>query len=611
MLVPGVEKVREGREEKTMKNRMVRIDKRYGLFLFLAPLLLVIALTLLALPLDNVTAQFEEKSWDFERFDVDIQLHEDASYTVRETQVANFQGSFSYLTRDIDTGTASFSEGRTYGRVRIKDIQVYDLEGQPYDDELWSTQNYDGGVTVKIEFQAQDEQLGWIIEYRVTGATIFAEDYDRLYWDAVSYYRNVPIKSSLVTAHLPPQTDMEQVRTAFYPDPDWPPENADYGRDGDVLWWSAENINPYTTITIDVAFPKGIVNKPWQYRGITGLIVVIFSAVFFIVTMVIMILLWWIRGRDVGGTDSTMVQYEPPEDIKPAMMGMLVNESPRLDDISATIVDLARRGKLSIFEQEAGGVLKRVEYGFQRLDEDESDLLPYEREIMEGLFEKGTRVTEDDLENEFYTHIGTILNQGVKKEVMKRGLFVKDPQKVRGGYYSKGALLAIVPSTIIWLLNIWLDMGYLNLLPIGFILSGITIMVVGRFMPRRSGKGSQAYEHALGFREYMATAESEEMKYMTPENFQKNLPYAMVMGVADKWGEKFADIYTTPPEWYHGSSTRFNTVYFASSLNDMNRSLNRTLASSPSSSGSGGGGGGGFGGGSSGGGFGGGGSSAG
>jgi uncharacterized membrane protein YgcG len=593
-----------------MRNQKTGFNRRHlRLFLF-APLILAFALLLLALPVEGTSAQFDEKSWDFERFDVDIQLHEDASFTVRETQVVNFQGSFSFLTRDIDTGTASFSEGRTYGRVRVKDIQVYDLDGQPYDGELWSTENYDGGVTVTINFEAQDEQRGWIIEYRMTGAIIFAEDYDRFYWNAVSEYREVPIKSSLVTAYLPPQTDMDQVETAFYTEYAYAAENTDYGRDGDMLWWYAENIAPYTTITIDVAFPKGIVEKPWQYRGITGLIVIIFSAVFFITTLVIMLLLWWIRGRDVGGTDSAMVQYEPPEGLRPAMMGMLVNELPRVDDISATIVDLARRGKLSIFEQEAGGVFQRVKYGFQRTDEDESDLLTYEREIMKGLFEKGNRVTEDDLRNEFYTHIGEILNQGVKQEVMKRGLFIKDPQKVREGYYWKGALLAIVPAAVIFSLNIWLDMGYLNLLAAGFIPSGITIAVIGRFMPRRSSKGSQVYEHALGFKEYMATAESEEMKYMTPENFQKNLPYAMVMGVADKWGEKFADIYTTPPEWYHGTHTGFNTVYFTSSLSNMNHSLNRTLSSSPSSSGSGGGGGG-FGGGSSGGGFGGGGSSAG
>ena len=104
--------------------------------------------------------------------------------------------------------------------------------------------------------------------------------------------------------------------------------------------------------------------------------------------------------------------------------------------------------------------------------------------------------------------------------------------------------------------------------------------------------------------------EQEEMKFMTPENFQANLPYAMVLGVADKWAEKFKDIFTSPPDWYRGyyPGSAFSTVYLADSISRMQTGVGGTLASSPSSSG---GGGGGFGGGSSGGGFGGGGSSAG
>lgn len=592
-----------------MRSQVNLFNKRYGPLLLLSLLFLVLTLVLLALPVEGASAQTEERSWDFERFDADIRVHEDASFTVRETQVVNFHGSYRFLTRDISTAPASFSEGRTYGRVRVKDIEVYELGGQPYDKDLWSTESYAGGVTVTIDFDARDEQLGWIIEYRMTGALIFSEDYDRLYWDAVSEYRDVPIKSSTITARLPAGSDMDQVKTAFYVDPDAPPENAFYGLDGDVLWWHAENIAPSTTVTIDAAFPKGIVKIPWQYRGLTGLLATIFSTVFTMITLAVMLALWWRKGRDVESSSSTMVQYDPPKDLKPAMVGILVNEVPRVDDISATIVDLARRGKLSIFEEAAGGIFKKMKYSFQREDGDQSDLLPYERDVMEGLFEKGDRVSEDDLINEFYVHIGKILNQGVKKEVLKLGLFARDPQKVRNKYYWIGGLLAIVPAAAIFSLNFWLDMGYLNLFAAGFILSGMAIAVIGRFMPRRSAKGSRAYQQALGFMEYLTTAEKEELRYMKPENFQRNLPYAMVLGVVDKWAEKFQDIYTTPPEWFYGYYPGFSTVYLASSLSGMRHSLNSTLSSSPSSSS--GGGGGGFGGGFSGGGFGGGGSSAG
>jgi uncharacterized membrane protein len=87
--------------------------------------------------------------------------------------------------------------------------------------------------------------------------------------------------------------------------------------------------------------------------------------------------------------------------------------------------------------------------------------------------------------------------------------------------------------------------------------------------------------------------------------FEKLLPYAIVLGVADQWADAFAGIYTEPPSWYH--SSRY-THGFAPRLfvGDLGRSLGtmgRTMSSSPASSGSGGSG---FSGGSSGGGFGGG-----
>lgn len=549
-----------------------------------------------------------EKSWDFERFDTEITINSDSSYTVRETQVVNFRGEFTFLNRDLSTQPAYDFDGRTYGRVRIHDIAVFDLEGNPYDDSLWSVEGYDGGKTVHIEFSARDEQRGWIIEYRMTGAIIFAKDYDRLYWDAVSLDRNVPIRSSTITVKLPPGTDFEASDATHYVDISNPPSSYESGKEEGAFWWLITDIPAYTTFTVDVVFPKGAVTVPWQYGRPCGIVVIAASSVLLAVALAGMMLLWWKRGRDVGRTGTTMVRYDPPEGLTPAMVGMLVNQKPRVEDISATIVDLARRGYLSIIEEERRSLIRIKKFSFQRTSSDYSGLLPYEREIMDGLFATGDRVDESDLKNSFYTHIDAILNKGVKKDVLELGIFTRDPSALRARYMTAGILVAALPVAAFFFLPTWFDLGWLALLLLTFIPIGAIVAVVGQAMPSRSAKGSRAYEHAMGFKEYMATAEKQEMEFMTPENFQANLPYAMVLDVADTWAGKFQDIYTTPPQWYSGSGTAFSTAYLASSLNDMTGRLNSTLTSSPSSSGSGGGG---FGGGSSGGGFGGGGSSAG
>lgn len=550
------------------------------------------------------------KTWDFERFDTDITVNPDASLTIRETQVVNFNGSFRFLNRDLSTDSARGIDGETYGKVRFKDIKVYDLDGNTYDGDRWNVESIEGGKRIHIEFEAQDQQLGWIIEYRVYGAIIYYDDYDRLYFNAVSYQRDVPIASSTTMVRLPGGTDLKQVETKLYVDPYNGPSTHESGTDGETLWWKVTDVKPYTTYSIDVSFPKGTVAVPWQYRRSFLLTMLFLSSAFVILTFLLMITYWLRRGRDVGLTGTEMVRYDAPPGMQPAVVGMLMEEKPQVSDISATIVDLARRGYLTIFEQSDSGMFSRTTYGFRKKKQAGQELQAFEREVLEGLFASGEAVTESDLKQKFYVHVPTILD-GIRSVVEREGLFFEEPEKVRKLYIGLGSAVILVALAAWWILQRWFDLGHFWLLVPAFVLSGIIVMVVGRAMPRRTPAGSQAYEHAKGFRTYMETAEKEELASMTAENFQENLPYAMVMGVAGSWAAKFEGVFTTPPDWYQGAGT-FSAVYLASSLSGMSHNLGSTLTSSPSgSSGGGGGFSGGFGGGFSGGGFGGGGSSAG
>ncbi len=312
---------------------------------------------------------YRGKSWDFERFDTEITVNPDASLSVRETQVVNFHGSFSFLNRDLSTEAAVGVDGETYGRVRYKDIRVYDLDGNAYEGDRWNVESVEGGRRVHIEFTAQDQQMGWIIEYRITGAIIYYDDYDRLYFDAVSSERDVPIASSATLVRLPAGTDMSQVYTDVYVDTYGGPDSYDYGVDGDTLWWKASGIDPYTTYTIDVSFPKGTVEVPWQYRRSFWFTMLFLSFAFFLLTFLLMLTYWLRRGRDVGRTGTEMVRYDAPPGLQPAVVGMLMEEKPQVSDISATIVDLARRGYLTIFEQGEGGMFSHTTYGFRKMKE--------------------------------------------------------------------------------------------------------------------------------------------------------------------------------------------------------------------------------------------------
>ena len=71
--------------------------------------------------------------------------------------------------------------------------------------------------------------------------------------------------------------------------------------------------------------------------------------------------------------------------------------------------------------------------------------------------------------------------------------------------------------------------------------------VVAAFGPRRrvprTGAGTATRIQALGFKQYLATAEAEQIRFEEAENiFSRYLPYAMVFGVADHWVKIFREL---------------------------------------------------------------------
>lgn len=106
-------------------------------------------------------------------------------------------------------------------------------------------------------------------------------------------------------------------------------------------------------------------------------------------------------------------------------------------------------------------------------------------------------------------------------------------------------------------------------------------------MPKRTEKGAETYWHALGFKEYMRTAEKYRMEFQEKENiFERYLPYAIAFGLTHKWAKAFEGIYTAPPNWYEGNFTAFSTINFVSSLDRSFSNIGGVLSSRPGGNGS-------------------------
>jgi uncharacterized membrane protein YgcG len=130
--------------------------------------------------------------------------------------------------------------------------------------------------------------------------------------------------------------------------------------------------------------------------------------------------------------------------------------------------------------------------------------------------------------------------------------------------------------------------------PINAILLGSTVLLIANTLisffaiitRQRSDYGRRVLEQVLGLREFIATAEMEELKRMIdsdPEYYYHILSFAIVLGLERKWAKKFASLAIEPPSWYVGPNTVWNAMVVSSMLNRCNSSLVTAVATAPSS----------------------------
>ncbi|MFZ4682406.1 MAG: DUF2207 family protein, partial [Terrimicrobiaceae bacterium] len=145
---------------------------------------------------------------------------------------------------------------------------------------------------------------------------------------------------------------------------------------------------------------------------------------------------------------------------------------------------------------------------------------------------------------------------------------------------------------LIWSTSVWVCAIYL---------AGIAMVVVFHHLLKRpTAEGRAALDQIEGFRRYLSVAEEDRLNLenppeRTPQLFEKFLPYALALGVQQRWAEQFSGVLGAAqyqPEWYSGGSMRnFQAAGFAAGLaSSLVSSVSASSSAPGSSSGSGGGG---------------------
>ncbi|MES2436655.1 MAG: DUF2207 domain-containing protein [Patescibacteria group bacterium] len=612
-------------------------------------------------------AQTSDRSYKYESIYYSYSINKDSSVDARETQTYIFQGTYHAAERIIPLNKID----------DITDISVVDATtGTPL---IYSTEPIDkndpaswGKYTVTLEnsnyyirwyYDLTDTTHTWIVSYKLHGAITFLKEKDEFYWNLFERY-DVPIAQSKISVMLPDHSfGTKGMNVQLYA------SGGITGSSGIVnsrlFEFTAENIQPGQPVTIAAGWAKGIVSRAsyWKYFLFQYLPYVI-AILVAIGSLIIGLLHWYFTEKHNVGRGTIIPEYEPPQNLRPAMAEALVKEGISNKAWAATIVDLAVRGYVKISEESSsvwnkmvyvipiaffglflalfvipslveGDFLGALIFGgfvvliiFFRFMGGKLNLAPKDY-IIERLKDPVGDPHLENYEKSFIGILGTRFStkdmkrasKSTKSEMasamrdLKTDLYAETDLDTRAYSvplshskyigYAFGSLFLIA-----WVVGFFMEnipgVTFATGIPGSYIFSGIVCFIsLGflflyiKFNPRLSEEGAILREKWLGFKMYLETAERYRMQNLTPELFEKYLPYAIIFGVEKKWARSFESINITPPSWFVGpayiGSTGIASSVGASSFSAsaFSSSFSSSLTSSFSSAGGGASGGGG------------------
>ena len=581
-----------------------------------------------------------DEGWDIESFDVQYDVQENGTIEATETIRVDFgglqkHGIFRYFFTRVPCGDelpgaqqpiddCPSGSSRAYD-YSIKSVKKLDGSNWKYD-----VSNSGGKLTVKIGdgdvFISGPQD--YVIEYTVRGALDGYEDHDELYWDASGQWP-VSMSAFTLTVTLPEGAETMALCYEGYTGSN---ESCSAAADGSTIRYaSSRELSEDEQVTIVAGWQTGLVDtRPpalqdqaslsdfftfddLEWAGLGG------SA---ILGILIVMSSWWFHGRDkayltvnyltadtqeqtkpVFGGPPVVVEFLPPDDLRPAQMGVLLDERADTLDVTATIVDMAVRGYLHISELPKKGWFGSNDWKLTKMKEPDG-LNAFEVKVFKGLFGSKDEVELSDLKYKFADDLATAKNL-LYDDAMRLKWFQMKPESARGMWILVGIALVFFGIGLSAFASLTISRGLFFL---GLIPAGVFMLFMSRSMARRTATGSEMLRRVLGFRLYIETAEKYRQAFNEQENiFARYLPFAIVFGSVGKWAKAFEGLEATAAasttSWYSGTRP-FAPMVFSSNLQSFSSSVGSTLSSTASSSGgsgfsggsSGGGGGGGGGG---------------
>lgn len=558
---------------------------------------------------------YGERITDFTSY---IDIRPDSTIKVREEISVYVTGdSIKHgIYRDIPTKYKD-----RLGNNYTVDLNVSDIKKDGY-PELYSVSNENNDERIKIGNPNAIVLPGshtYSITYEATRELGFFKDYDELYWNVTGNKWLFPIDKASAVIRLPNGIGKEKIKTLAWTGRSGSIE-ANYTSavtDDEIIFETTKPLATGEGLTIAVSWPKGFVTPPSadnnvrhflkdNPKWIDSLIAITIIASYYL-------LFWFLVGRDPE-REAIVAEYEPPEKLSPAEMRYLTSMKSDNIAFASAIINMGVKGYLKISDTPDA-------YSARKTGADTS-LLSAEEAAMAGkLF--GKKKSEINFDPKNYDTIESAkaaLGKALGKRFGNAYFILNSPYAAAGilisalasiasfKNFSFGDFMALGTSAfataivvvsykivhqiksmksgpakvVTVIISLFVVLSVLPAVLTVLSVSGYSFNLHFLYLPavfginavflhllkRRTPAGQKIQDKITGFKRYLSLAEKDRMNFhnppeMTPELFEKFLPYALALEVEHKWAEIFsATVNSVTPEqeyrrpsWYLSGKT--------------------------------------------------------
>lgn len=350
----------------------------------------------------------------------------------------------------------------------------------------------------------------------------------------------------------------------------------------------------------------------WLWQWVIGWVAAVVIIMLAAIIRVFKHLAFWRAKKN----QTVIAQYESPDGLKPAEIGLLDDNSSGMVEITATLIDLAIRQHIRIDQISPKSFFAGPKYLLTRLTPSKAGLEDYEILLLDAIF-AGAGQNEH---HEPAIELGKLNQLQMSQTVEEVKSIVNGRLEAKGFYpdhtknkassakhfWQKNSVFKIISPIVIIMLASTIYFAIKSSGQAAPFIATAVALVIAYFIAnfrRPTASGVQEWAKVEGFKLFLTVTEKDRLKFSdapakNPQLFSKMLPYAVALRVEKEWAKQFEGMdMKNEMYWYSSTDGSFTPTMFVAGISSMTGQFSSSVSSGFSASSGGGGAGGGVGGG--------------